>query len=67
MAGVEGLEPTTKRLTVFCATTAPHPNRLKLDNVIISIALFVHRPDLPIKTPKLLILRIFDYFTQVKI
>ena len=27
MAGKVGLEPTTNRLTVYCATTAPLPNR----------------------------------------
>lgn len=26
MAGKVGLEPTTNRLTVYCATTAPLPN-----------------------------------------
>jgi hypothetical protein len=29
MAGMEGFEPTTNRLTVYCATTAPHSNNLK--------------------------------------
>jgi hypothetical protein len=28
MAGKEGIEPTTNRLTVYCATTAPLPNKL---------------------------------------
>lgn len=29
MAGVVGFEPTTNRLTVYCATAAPHPNGLR--------------------------------------
>ena len=29
MAGKVGLEPTTNRLTVYCATTAPLPNKLE--------------------------------------
>jgi hypothetical protein len=37
MAGKEGIEPTTNRLTVYCATTAPLPNKTELSLQVIKI------------------------------